>query len=97
MTTFPITRSIRRHLGLALAQEFPRRDWHVRDIAATDDTLTVYRALTAEDVAAIQSVIARIDSEISEQAAQRRAANIDTFAWMRGKQAQQWRRTLQHR
>ena len=95
MTTFPITKSIRRHLGPALAAQFPRRDWRVTDITATDSTLFVDRPLTAEDVAAIQGVIARISSEISELA--ERAANIDTFAWMRGKQAQQWRRTLQHR
>ena len=93
MTTFPITPAIRRHLGPALTQAFPRRDWHVRDIAATDDTLTVYKPLTAEDVAAVQNVIDRIDAALAEQEAVRRA-NTNTFAWMRERQAQQWQRAM---
>lgn len=94
MTTFPINRAVKRHIGLALAQQFP--NWTIADLTATNSTLTVIRPLTDTDVATINAIINRIEATLAE-AEQQRRANINTFAWMNSKPAQQWKAMLSHR
>lgn len=91
MTTFPITQAIRRHISRPLAEALP--GILIAELSVTNKELTVKRTLTADEVQRVQAMIAGIDTWLAEQR-KTRTDTVNTFGWMHGKEAQQWRRMV---
>lgn len=89
--TFSITQAVRcnRNFANAILDVMP--DLQIAEMRCNNDVLTILRPLTDEQASAIAGSIAAIKQAIELQ---KTAERVNTFAWMQGRPAQEWKRML---